>query len=300
MTFYCTLSGAKRINLAGTTTDDAVLFAFLQVAAQRIEDYCGQNFDVRLESHAFNAEVGSLEPRLFLDDRPLLELVSLTNGNGESLAATNYTLLPLYRYPKEYIRLNSGVYWRGPDDTASTGCNYAPTATTLAAYAADAILTTGYYGFVRHYANCWIALSAAVDGAHTASTTTLVLDAAPGALVDAGTVLRITKGTETEQVAVVAPLSGASAATSLTVERGYNNTTALALVGGETVEVFKQDTIVELAAQKTAVAMYQGRNNPSGDRVVLPNGIDVPVPDTLPRDVKAMLGYPYRNKRGGF
>lgn len=291
MPYYCTLSGAKRQLMESTVTDDAVFWAYVPVAGQRIEDYCGQNFDERWLTRGFSAQVGLGNPILSLNDHPLLALTQVTNGNGDIIPASAYQPLPAFEYPRKLLRLEPGTYWQGRSGASTCP----PVLGTWDVYALDAISIQGTWGYVRHYQNCWRQISPTVAGAHAASDTVIALGTSAAGVLDAGNIIRI----GSEQMVVVGPLAGLT--TSITVKRAYNNTQAAALSGGETIEVFQFDPIVELAAQMLTCAFYVGRNNATGDRVLMPDGIGVQVPVDMPLKVKALLGYPYRSMvRGGF
>lgn len=268
MPSYVDLTFAKKILMETGTTDDGTFHLFFASASQLVEDWCGQNFDERVASYAFSSEIGTYNPILFLRHRPLLTLTSLTNGNGDAIASTIYTLLPKFLYPKEGVRLTAGNVWRGPNDpVGSTDCSTQSAMLALAGYAVDAIELVGTWGYVPHYAQAWKATGLTISGAHTSSDDTILLSAAAGTLLDVGKVIRATVGTNVEQMRISGPTASFSAATTITVERGYNGTTANTYAGGEAITVFQVAEIPKLATAFVACALYVSRNNATGDTV---------------------------------
>lgn len=296
MPYYCTLSVVKRQLSADSDivdSEDDELFYYIDAASAAVEEYCGQNFDIRIMSQAFNGEIGKYEPKLYLDAQPLLSLTTILNGDSSVIASTNYDLLPKFKYPKEYVRLAQGTYWLAPNSSSDGTCS---TPSPNRSYAEDAIELTGEWGYVPQYARAWRTITPTVSGAHNATTTTLNISAAAGVNnIDAGTVLKI----GSEQMVVTAPLSTIATATALTVERGYNGTTAAALTGGEAITVFRVDRVVELATAMTASALYQARNNASGETIQGLGVTTVVAPKIPPKNARALLQEPYKNwKRG--
>lgn len=300
MTYYCTLPYARQYLGATVTTDDALLFAYIRAASSRIEEYCGQNFDERWESHAFNGEVGSTEPRLQLDGYPLLEATTLTNGNGDVIASENFTPLPKFLYPKQTVRLNAGYYWRSPSDpSGATACS--SSSQSWVGYADNAIEVVGKWGYVPHWSTAWKDTGLTLSGSHSASVTTLTLSAVAGTAILPGHILKISNGTTYEQLLVTAPLTGMATSTTITVERGFNGTTALTFSTGAVIRYFHVYDLIQLAAAQMTAALYQERNNPTGRSLTIRDGFDLVVPIDMPEKVKALLQYPLRNWwRGGF
>lgn len=298
MPSYCTLTLARKTMLSySTTVDDTDLADYIPFASDLIDNYCGQNFDERVESFGFSGEVGAFNPSLYLDKRPLLSISTLTNGNGDVITAASYVLLPKFRYPKEYIRLVSGSFWRGPGDPAtSTDCvSLGVHPLTLAQYAVDAVEVVGTWGFVPHYTTAWTATSVNIS---SASGTSLTLATAPGTAFDVGSVLRATVSGNNEQMRVTGPIASFSTATTITVERAYNGTTQNSYASSTALSVFQVPYSIQLAAAEWVAAIYQGRQNPTGDRVNV-GGFSAVLPVNIPGKVIDKLRWPYFNEMYG-
>ncbi len=291
MPSYCTLQGARTQLMvrSGTTTDDQKLADLIEVCSQSIRDYCGRDFNEIAATLYFNGQVGKWNPTLSLKKDDLISVSTLLNGEGSTIAAANYVLLPRGEYPKKGIRLTAGNYWLAPNDSGTTCPTYPPLMDE--AYAEDAIAVTGLWGFNRQYSSAWKSSTLTVSGAHNASTTTLNLSAAAAALIDVGNVLKI----GTEYLLVTGPVVSTSAATALTVTRGYNGSTAAAMAGGETIYVWQMESVIELATRMTVASMYQQRSNAAGDRVTNDPIGGASIGVDIPAKAKKLLGYPYYN-----
>jgi hypothetical protein len=100
-----------------STADDALLTACLQRAQAIVNSQTRRVFEVTADSaHTFGYD--SLTGRtLFLDD-DLCAVTSVTNGDGLTVAPTDYLLLPRNRTPHHAIQLrdSSRLAWRAIDD----------------------------------------------------------------------------------------------------------------------------------------------------------------------------------------
>lgn len=310
MPSYCTLQGARRQlevqNEIIAPDQDAILYYYMLVAASAIDDWTGYWFDDRILQLGFNGNVGKFNPTLYLTELPLVSVDSLINGNGDVIASANYDLLPTGTYPKQKVRLARGFYWRGPNDPAgsssgSTCYPFGPLADV--AYAEDAIQIAGHWVYHRNYPRAWRLLSLTVGtGGIDDSATTLPISASVGLAFDVGSILRITTGDATEQMLVTGPIADSAPdgfdTDHVTVDRGYNNTGAIAHVAGNTLELWQPETVITQAAEMAAAALYKGRDNATGDAQVVAEIGRMIIPVDLPAKLKGLL-VPYRSWRRG-
>src|SRR5260221_9864930 len=154
-------------------------------------------FDERHIQLGFNANAGPNTPVLYLKDLPLAAITTLTNGNGDVITSSQYTLLPTGTYPKKNIRLNRGNFWRGPvDQSGATNqafcCGNNMTPLVDVAYAIDAIQIAGLWVYHRQYPRAWRTISQVVaSGGIDDTSTTLNISAQAGTAFDVGSILRV-------------------------------------------------------------------------------------------------------------
>jgi hypothetical protein len=292
-TSYTTLQAVRVQNNASDNASDRWFADHLPIAAQMIEDYCGQNFDDRLESHNFSGIIPMIDPLLSLQEFPLLLATGVTNGDGSAVDSANYVVLPKNATPKTDIRLAVNYFWNSPSSPQILND----------AYAIDAIQIDGHYGFHRNYARAWkrITLTATVADA---TTEDLTISAVVGTRFDVGSVLRLGGLPTSEQVRVTGPIATTEeedsdlikVATTITVERGINNTTATAQATSA-IDVWVPETTIELATRMLIVAMHAGRNSPSGDALSNP-GFGTHSLSDFPDKVREKLQPPYWNLNG--
>jgi hypothetical protein len=196
-----------RLGLADSeTSDDARLLAALQAAAAQIERAAGRRFCPRQASLQHTIHYPT---ELILDD-DLLELTSLTNGDGNSIDPNNVILLP--------------------DDAPAGGLLLiGGSSFTWAQTPIQAVTVTGIWGWHDRWASAWRASSDTVQNNPLSSgATTITVADADGAdtasespRFQVGHLLKI----ENEYVRVLAVNTLTNV---LTVLRGVNGTTAAA------------------------------------------------------------------------
>jgi hypothetical protein len=312
MTSYCTLQGARRQAMVDPTItneqEDSDLFFYMLTSAAAIDDWTGNWFDERVLQLGFNGNVGQHNPILYLKEQPLAAITTLTNGNGDVIAAANYDLLPTGTYPKKEVRLHRGYFWRGPLDqpgatSSAACCAYGPLADR--AYAVDAIQIAGRWVFHRNYPKAWRTISLTLGASMDDDTTELTLSSAAGRLLDVGNVIRVTTSgsdIQTEQMLIVGPISASTPdgfdTVAVTVERAYNGTTAIVHNSGDPIAVWHPDGMIPNIAEMAAAALYKGRVNPTGDTQVSAEFGTLTIPVDLPAKIKTFL-VPYRSWRRG-
>lgn len=249
MPSYTTLQSVRTQGIVVAADEDTKLANLIPVCSRILDVMFGQNFDIRAKADYFSGEVNGAT--LDLRDKPLLSVTTLLNGDETAITSDKYVLLPRGAYPKTKIRLTLGNYWVPP---TNTNWRQVPVA-----YAEDAIAVTGEWGYVPHYTTAWTDSEADV-GAGGVNASVKSLPVNPAGKLDVGHIIRI----GTEQLRVTGPVASTSAATSLSVERGYNGTTAAAHAEGAQIDLFTVDELIELAAAEFVLSVYESRQSKTG------------------------------------
>ncbi len=310
MTSYATLQGCRAQLVVDnvTTGDDAYLASLIEVASVRIDRYCGQEFNERYAQHAFMTQLGTRSLHLYPSGKPLLAVTALLNGDDTTIASTDYTLLPRFAYPKTELELSSDVYWNLPSagvvvyedpdcihvrrDAYWIGEQIRPAygGYGKSSYVPDNAKITGRWGYHSDYGQAWQDSGLTVGtGGITTTATSLPLSTAAGSALDVGNVVRLISGADTEYLLIRGPIAATTAATTLTVRRGYLGSTAVAHASGVTIDRWQPEYPVEEACEKLVTALYASRNNPGGDRLVIEGLGAVQVPSKIPVKVADLL-----------
>ena len=226
----------ERLGLASTdTADDARLLNVLQAAASQIERAAGRRFCPRRAALQHNY-ISSLE--VLLDD-DLLELISLTNGDGSTVNLNDVIPVP-DEPPFSFLRLtgNSAFTW-----------NTSPL---------QAITVTGIWGWHDHPADMWRNTTDTVQNnpLSSAATTLTVVDAdgadSEGQLprFQVGHLLKI----DSEYLRVTAVNT---ATNILTVLRGVNGTTAASHTLNTLIYTYQPPAELNTLALRWAAWLYK-------------------------------------------
>jgi len=118
---YATLAEVKAyIDTSSTNaTDDGVIEDMVEMASRLIDKLTIRTFYARTETHYFDYSGG----RSLVMDDDLLTVTTLTNGDDDTIASTEYNLLPFNRSPKHEIKLkqSSTEGWEIDSDGNSEG-----------------------------------------------------------------------------------------------------------------------------------------------------------------------------------
>jgi hypothetical protein len=116
---YATLAAYKTWGKITSTdaTDDTVIESIIEGVSRYIDSRTGRTFYARTETRYY--DVPADRGRSLMLDDDLLTVTTLTNGDSDTIAATEYHLLPKNITPKREIRLTKTTteYW----DTDSEG-----------------------------------------------------------------------------------------------------------------------------------------------------------------------------------
>jgi|GEM_PF-444067 hypothetical protein len=290
---YATLYEVKQsLELLANSDHDALLTKYLNWSSRLIENYKDRRYDVRYETIAHDAplrargEFGVFDrafmrgdttrPLILLDD--LLQMDTLTNGDGEEIVSTDYILEPVRRTPKSVINLLNNEYWVADDDGNVRG----------------AISVAGWWGYHSSYQSAWVdSLATVLDNPLTLASTAITVGAISGAAADlesprfqTGQLLRI----EDELIYLVQTTEVESANDTLTVVRGYNGSTAAQHAAGAKIEIFRPEGFVVQACERLVHWRYKQRDTDGFDKTYVAGTGVVSVPAALPADVRDILG----------
>ncbi len=241
---YCDLASFKVLitppgqALTTDTVDDAVIEDMIERASRRCETLMGGRlFYPRIETLYFDVPQ---DRELLLED-DLLEVITLTNGDGVTISNTEYKFLPANKYPKYALYLTniSSTYFK----TATGGRSE------------QAISLNAYWGYREQYATQgWKA--AGTLGAAIADTTTLTFTMTTGHSLAAG-------GGQIVKIDNELFNSASSAATQLVVIlRGDNGSTAATHLNGAAVYVWQQAEDITDFVLAMAHMEYKARYQP--------------------------------------
>lgn len=223
-------------------SDDVVMESILKGVSRYIEQQSGRHFTPYIETRYFDTPTEDDVRALCLDE-DLLEVISITNGDGTTVPSTEYILLnaSLKRNstPYRYIRIKdtSTYYWTL--DTAGDSHSV--------------IAVSGFWGHHNRYSTDAWAIGSTL--AEALDTSELGYDVTSASLFSAGQIIRVDN--ELNYLASVA-------ASTLNVSaRGANGSTAVAHDTAEVVTIWQvQDDIKENCLQ-IAQNVYSMRSGQS-------------------------------------
>jgi hypothetical protein len=279
---YVTLDEIKRtFNISGST-DDAALVLFASWATALIDEWKGRRYDVRYETRLYDtpetpsSSFGSLngayatgnQQKLRLSN-DLVELVELVNRDEIALESGDFVLEPANETPKTRIKLRNGAIWVEGE--------YGPE---------QAISVTGFWGAHDRYQDAWKnsqVLAAELDDS------AVEIDLSSLGTLQAGQLLRI----DDELIlleSIVEKTVGEVTTYTLTVERGFNGSTAAVHNAGAQIKIFKPMGIIQQAAMRLVKWRYAQRDVDNFDKTYIVGTGTVSIPANMPSDVVLALG----------
>jgi len=256
---YATVSSVRSAYLDSTqSSDDALILKIVRQVSREISEITNRKFYPRIETHYFDTPIGA---DLYLDD-DLLEMTALTNGDGNTIAVSEYKLYPLNLTPKEKITLlaTSGKIWSTAGDGSDNG----------------AISLAGVWGCHDDYANAWQDTGAVLSAGITGTATSFTVG---NGLVQAGQMLAI----DDEYLYARTAVSGDTSDT-ITVIRGVNGSTAAAHESAAVVMAWQPGYEIEMLAAQAVAAYYRLRSNPGMETVMIDGAAF-----STPKDVHAYM-----------
>lgn len=278
-THYCLLSEIRSAVNWGTAGDAAQIRRWIGEESLHLERLCGRRFDHRVETRCYTPLAlpdGNLLNRLELllnDD--LLSVSAIVNGDGTTLNVSDYLLLPLAATVKNRVRLKP---LRNMSWTADWSNDWE-----------GSIQINGIWG----YGGTWVTVSgeSVRDNPLSAGATTMTVVSA--ANFEAEMVLRI----DTEWVRIIAV---SSTTPVLTVERGYNGSTAASHAQGTAIARFVPDALVQALVKRLVAWRNEQSKSPLFGTMVLADA-SLPVQVAhIPADVQQDIERFLRRKTGGF
>jgi hypothetical protein len=255
---YSTLANMKAIKriTSSDASDDTVIERLL-VAASRVFDAGtgGRTFYPRIETRKFDIPAG----RILLLDDDLLALTTFKNGDGTTIASSDYVLEDYNATPYWGIRLReaSSVFWQ-VDSTSS---------------ALRVLQVIGEWGFHNAYAGAWLLGSTLNEGAGlNASDLTWT--------VTSGTPFTIDHIVKIDSE--IMNLSGVSTNDLTVVKRGDNGSTAATHANGSSVYIWQPVDDVRQAVEDIVLSLYSKRfgENTTGTAVITGAGVVI-----TPKDI---------------
>jgi hypothetical protein len=107
MTQYATVADLKSYLGLANTGDDTLLAAMLARASQAVDTYTRRTFAVSGDTTRYYDAIGEhiVDGRVLLLDHDLCSVTTVTNGDGNTISSTYYTLVPRNETPHYAIRL---------------------------------------------------------------------------------------------------------------------------------------------------------------------------------------------------
>lgn len=263
--------------------DDALLRTFAEDASRAFDALCHRRFYPRYETRYYDHPANA---RVLRVDDDLLEVATLTSDNGsDTIASTDYFLLCGASY-------NTTPYDRIViDDDSSALFEYSTTAQRATSVA-------GTWGYHDDWASAWLNSGDTVQDTtqQSAAATTLTVTSTSAADVNnetprfmVGQLLKI--GSEYEYV------TAKPTATTMTVRRGANGTTAAAHLTGVAIYVYQPIEAVREAVRRWASYMYRQKDSGIFDTTIVPDMGTIVTPESVPKSVQIMLSA-YKRRRG--
>lgn len=217
--------------------DDSVIVDLLEAASRFLDEKTGRHFYPSIKSCVYDLPT---DGALYLGD-DLLEVITLTNGDGSTIASNQYN----FKSP------NSTPYWAiVMKQLASTSWQASDTNGSE-----QAIAVNGWWGYHNNYSRGWLqvgTLSAAIT-----DTTTLAFSATTGHAITAGMIIKI----DSE----IYNIDAAATNTITPVRRGDNGSTAATHLINAPVYKWQSMSSVKESVLEIASQAYKRRFGQSGD-----------------------------------
>ena len=273
---YATLAQYKAyVTARGQTTttdsaDDAVIEQLLKAASRYAENKTGRIYYPRVQTRYFSVPDEECEdPRELELDADLLEVFTVTNGNGTVLASTEYDLKPRNETPYSSIRLkDSSIYYWAPNSSGNSH---------------DVISVSGIWAYHDLYSRAWLDASTLNEDLDTSETG---IDVVAGSAFSVGNIARCD-----DEIFYVSGI----ATNTLTATRGENDSTAATHDNGTTVKIFVYMEDLNVAVMETAARAYGRRFGESagGSATITAAGVVL-----SPKDIpSSMSGFINDHKR---
>jgi len=239
---YVTSRGG--ISLPANVTDDLVLEQLLKSASETVENETSRRYNPFVETRYFDVPAwNNPDPRELKLDADLLEVITLTNGDGTVIPSTEYILRQSDMRgvtPYSNIRLKStSTFWWSPDSSGEIH---------------SVISLIGIWGYHNRYGQAWQLATTAAEGMDATETG---FDVTSGAGFAVGNLIRFDN-----ELGYVSSI----ATNTLTITRGENGSTAATHLTGINVYIWQpmisvKNLVCELASVERANRFGQKTNN---------------------------------------
>ena len=260
MNNYCTLADFLKwvtpLNVGPDYVDDVVIQDILEAVSRYIDGMTCRTFYPRVETRSYDTP---MQQELELDD-DLLEVITLTNGDDDTIPSTEYNLIPKNYSPHFEIRLNTVSSYAWVQDGT-----YGPD------FAVD---VSAIWGFHNSYAQRgWKAVTTLAEA--------LDISELPWDLTDAGA---LTEGDIIRVGNELAIIDSKATNTVTVFARGENGSTAATHDIAATVYVWQTMPEINQACKQIAQNVYRrfGANS-TDEQIVTAAGLVI-----TPRDVPVL------------
>lgn len=109
---YVTVEDFRREIRTSETSDDVLIEELIRQASREIDQFCGRHFYGLVQTRYFDA-LHNVDGISLLLDEDLAGVISITLGDGTTVAPTEYVMRPLNTTPKVSIKLlaSSAKWW---------------------------------------------------------------------------------------------------------------------------------------------------------------------------------------------
>jgi hypothetical protein len=261
---YATLAEYKAyVTARGQTsttdaTDDTVIESLLDGASRFIDDKTQRTFNPFVQTRYFDSPLGS---RMLDVDEDLLEVLTVTNGDGEIIPSTEYATIPRNFSPAYAVRItNVSAYSWAVDPNGVVE---------------DAVTVNAIWGYHDDYYRLGFKSGTVTTEALDASETTI--DVSSVTDFSTGQIIRI----DSELMFVESVQSSA-----LVVKRGINGSTAATHDSGASVKYWIVMQGAKMAVLETARHAYHRRfgSSVSNNETITAAGVVL-----SPRDIPPMM-----------
>jgi hypothetical protein len=276
---YTTLQEVKTYIKLESSTDDLRLKRLINQAEDLIDRNQGRKFYPRVETRIYDIPE---DENLYFDD-DLLEVLTLTNGDGSILTSSMFRLYFMNFYPKKYLtlRVENGYNWLYP----------------LTGFGQQALQLKAIWGYHDRYeTSAWISSQDALTVDSGSGTSLYVSDSGSAACADdgfsprfqEGQLIKISSGSDFEFILVDSVSSGSS----LEVKRAQFGTENQSWLVGSPLEIWRPPRNVWLATNELVRFLYnQATTNLSSVQQIVGTGIKI-TPAGLPEHVVDLLPAP--------
>lgn len=225
-----------------SNSDDPLILEIIRSVCEDIERIGQRSYVPRIETIYRDAVADVLDDGILLLEDDLLEVTTLTNGDGTVIASDDYYFEPRHKTPYWGIGLlgSSGLTWQYQEDSE------------------DAISIVGVWGYHKRYTDAWRQVDTL--GAAVSSTTATTITLTTGATVKAGQLLKL----DTEFV-----YASNEAGKAVTVVRAVNGSTAATHLINTPVYAWTPSAALVQLAKEASAARYRLRENPIAETLVI-------------------------------